>query len=266
MLFLDRATIFVRAGNGGNGAVSLRREKYIPKGGPDGGDGGKGGDVVIVCDPSTNTLMHLTHHPHYRAKNGGGGMGKSMHGGDGAEVIIPVPPGTVIMDDASQQVIADINQPGQRLIVARGGAGGLGNEHFKSATNQTPMEATAGGAGEERTLRLELKLLADIGLVGLPNAGKSTMLRAVSRATPKVADYPFTTLSPHLGIAELPGHRRLVFADIPGLIEGAAQGAGFSGPRFCSAGWVTSNAPSRSCTCSTLLRWMGQIPRWTAPV
>jgi GTP-binding protein len=226
MFFIDRATIFVRAGNGGNGAASLRREKYIPKGGPDGGDGGKGGDVIVVGDPSHDTLLHLTHHPHYRAKNGGGGMGKSMHGGDGADVLIPVPLGTVVMDHDSEQVLADIGQPGQRLIVARGGAGGLGNEHFKSATNQTPMEATPGEQGQERTLRLELKLLADVGLVGLPNAGKSTLLRAISRATPKVADYPFTTLSPHLGIAELPGERRLVVADIPGLIEGAAHGAG----------------------------------------
>jgi GTPase len=226
MLFLDRAIIYVRAGKGGNGAISLRREKYIPKGGPDGGDGGKGGDVVIVGDDSVNTLMHLTHHPHYRAKNGGGGMGKSMHGGDGADVIIPVPLGTVVQDDASLQLVADINENGQRVIIARGGTGGFGNEHFKSATNQTPMEGTEGEPGEERTLRLELKLLADVGLVGLPNAGKSTMLRAVSRATPKVADYPFTTLSPHLGIAELPGDRRLVVADIPGLIEGAAGGAG----------------------------------------
>jgi GTP-binding protein len=226
MLFIDRATIFVRAGKGGNGAVSFRREKYIPKGGPDGGDGGKGGDVILVGDPSYDTLLHLTHHPHYRAKDGGRGMGRSMHGGDGADLIIPVPPGTVVADRDSGQVLADISQPGQRLIVARGGAGGLGNEHFKSATNQTPRDATPSEPGQERTLLLELKLLADVGLVGLPNAGKSTLLRAISRATPKVADYPFTTISPHLGIAELPGDRRLIVADIPGLIEGAAHGAG----------------------------------------
>jgi GTP-binding protein len=226
MLFIDRAIIFVRAGKGGNGAVSLRREKYIPKGGPDGGDGGKGGDVVLVGDESVNTLHHLTHHPHYRAKNGGNGMGRQMHGGDGADLSIPIPVGTLIADHDTEQLLADIDQVGQRVIIARGGTGGFGNEHFKTATNQTPMEATPGEAGEERTLRLELKLLADVGLVGMPNAGKSTLLRAVSRATPKVADYPFTTLSPNLGIAELPGDRRLVVADIPGLIAGAAHGAG----------------------------------------
>lgn len=226
MLFIDRATIFIRAGRGGNGAVSFRREKYIPKGGPDGGDGGKGGDVVIVADPSYDTLIHLTHHPHYRAKNGAPGSGKQMSGGAGADVIIPVPLGTVVMDKDSSQVLADINEPEQRFIVARGGKGGLGNEHFKSATHQTPTEFTPGEPGEERTLLLELKLLADVGLVGLPNAGKSTLLRSISRATPKVADYPFTTLSPHLGIAELSTDRRLVVADIPGLIAGAAQGAG----------------------------------------
>ena len=226
MLFIDRAIIFVRAGKGGNGAVSLRREKYIPKGGPDGGDGGKGGDVVLVGDESVNTLHHLTHHPHYRAKNGGNGMGRQMHGGNGADITIPIPVGTLIADHDTEQLLADIDQVGQRVIIARGGVGGFGNEHFKTATNQTPMEATPGEAGEERTLRLELKLLADVGLVGMPNAGKSTLLRAVSRATPKVADYPFTTLSPNLGIAELPGDRRLVVADIPGLIAGAAHGAG----------------------------------------
>jgi GTP-binding protein len=226
MLFIDRATIFIRAGRGGNGAVSFRREKYIPKGGPDGGDGGKGGDVVIVADPSYDTLIHLTHHPHYRAKNGAPGSGKQMSGGAGSDVIIPVPLGTVVMDKDSTQVLADINEPDQRVIVARGGKGGLGNERFKTSTHQTPTEFTPGEPGEERTLLLELKLLADVGLVGLPNAGKSTLLRSISRATPKVADYPFTTLSPHLGIAELSTDRRLVVADIPGLIAGAAQGAG----------------------------------------
>jgi GTP-binding protein len=229
-VFIDQATIFVRGGRGGDGCVSLRREKYIAKGGPDGGDGGKGGDVIVVADPQANTLIDLTHHPHYRARNGGNGMGKSMHGGNGEDCIVRVPLGTVITDHDSGAVLADVSAIDQRVIVAKGGTGGFGNEHFKTSTHQTPLEFTPGEPGEERTLRLELKLLADVGLVGMPNAGKSTLLRAISRATPKVADYPFTTLSPNLGLAELPGARgtprRLVVADIPGLIEGAAGGAG----------------------------------------
>ena len=225
-VFIDRATIFVRGGRGGGGCISLRREKYIAKGGPDGGDGGKGGDVIVVADPQANTLIDLTHHPHYRARNGGNGSGKSMHGGDGEDIIVRVPRGTMIHDADTGVIIADVSEPDQRVIVARGGKGGFGNEHFKTSTYQTPMENTPGEAGEERTLNLELKLLAEVGFVGMPNAGKSTLLRAISRATPKVADYPFTTLSPHLGLAELPGDRRLVVADIPGLIEGAAGGAG----------------------------------------
>jgi GTP-binding protein len=225
-MLIDRATIFVRSGKGGDGCVSLRREKYIPKGGPDGGNGGKGGDVVIVGDNSVETLIDLTHHPHYRAKNGGAGMGSSMSGGNGADCTVRVPLGTMIYDHDTGLLIADISQNAQRCIVARGGRGGWGNEHFKSSTHQTPMESTPGEPAEEKTLRLELKLIADIGLIGMPNAGKSTLLRAITRATPKVADYPFTTLSPHLGIADLPGDRRLIFADIPGLIAGAAQGAG----------------------------------------
>jgi GTP-binding protein len=198
----------------------------VPKGGPDGGDGGKGGDVILVGDASLSTLLPVTPRPHYRAKNGQPGMGKSRHGADGDACLVPVPPGTLVYDKDTGHLLADITTPGERFIAAKGGAGGLGNEHFKSATNQTPREATPGGEWEERTLLLELKLIADVGLTGQPNAGKSTMLRAISRATPKVADYPFTTLAPHLGIAELPGERRLVVADIPGLIEGAATGAG----------------------------------------
>lgn len=228
-MFIDRATIFVRGGRGGDGCVSLRREKYIAKGGPDGGDGGRGGDVIVVADPHANTLIDLTHHPHYRARNGGNGSGKSMRGGDGETCIVKVPLGTVIADADTGTILADISDPDQRVVVARGGSGGLGNEHFKTSTHQTPLEHTPGESGEERTLNLELKLLADVGLVGMPNAGKSTLLRAISRATPKVAAYPFTTLSPNLGLAELPGgrgQRRLVVADIPGLIEGAAEGAG----------------------------------------
>ena len=223
---IDQATIFVKAGDGGHGCVSFRREKYIPKGGPDGGDGGDGGDIILIGDDSLDTLIGLTQKPHYRAKSGLPGMGKSMSGGAGQDCEIHVPLGTLVHDDASGRLLADISQPDQRVIVAHGGVGGYGNEHFKSATNQTPRQATSGEPGEELTLRLELKLIADIGLIGLPNAGKSTLLRAISRATPRVADYPFTTLEPHLGIAELTDQRRLVVADIPGLVEGAAEGAG----------------------------------------
>jgi GTP-binding protein len=225
-MLIDQAIIFVRAGKGGDGCISMRREKYIPKGGPDGGDGGKGGDVVLVGDDSLSTLLSLTPRPHYRAKKGEQGYGKSMHGADGDDCIIKVPLGTLVFDADTDELLADINEQDQRMVVAKGGKGGWGNEHFKSATNQTPREGTPGEPGEERTLRMELKLIADVGLIGMPNAGKSTFLRAVSRAQPKVADYPFTTLSPHLGIAELPDERRLVLADIPGLIEGAADGAG----------------------------------------
>ena len=224
-MLIDRATIFVRSGKGGNGCLSFRREKYVPKGGPDGGDGGRGGDVILEADASLTTLLPLTPRPHYRAKNGLPGMGKSRHGADGDTLVVKVPPGTLVYDE-DWNLIIDIAEPGQRWTAARGGKGGFGNEHFKSATNQAPRECTEGEPWEELTLRLELKLIADIGLLGLPNAGKSTMLRAVSRAQPKVAAYPFTTLSPHLGIAPLDENRRLIFADIPGLIEGAADGAG----------------------------------------
>ena len=225
-MLIDRATIFVRSGKGGDGCVSLRREKYIPKGGPDGGDGGKGGDIVLVVDPSLDTLLGLTSSPHFFADNGRPGKGRSMSGADAGTVIVPLPPGTLVYDKDTGEQLADVSSPDDRIVVARGGRGGFGNEHFKSAANQTPREATPGGPCEQRTLRLELKLIADIGLVGKPNAGKSTLLAAVSRATPKVADYPFTTRSPNLGIAELGGERRLVIADIPGLIDGAAAGAG----------------------------------------
>ncbi len=225
-MLIDRATIFVRSGKGGDGCLSFRREKYIPKGGPDGGDGGNGGDVILVGDPSLNTLLPLTPRPHNRAGNGRPGMGKSMHGADGESRIVKVPLGTLVRDKDTCELLVDITDPGQRFVAASGGKGGLGNEHFKSATHQTPRETTPGEPRVDRTLLLELKLIADVGLIGMPNAGKSTMLRAVSHADPKVADYPFTTLSPHLGIAELPPERRLVLADLPGLIEGAASGAG----------------------------------------
>jgi GTP-binding protein len=225
-MLIDRATIFVAGGKGGDGCVSLRREKYVPRGGPDGGDGGRGGSVVLVGDESLDTLLGFTYSPHYRAEKGQPGKGKSMRGADGGDCVVPVPLGTLVYEATSGGLLGDISTAGQTLVVARGGKGGLGNEHFKSATNQTPRTATPGADGETFTLRLELKLIADVGLVGKPNAGKSTMLRAMSRATPKVADYPFTTRSPNLGIAELPGERRLVVADIPGLIEGASAGAG----------------------------------------
>lgn len=225
-MLVDRCTIFVRSGKGGNGCVSLRREKYRPKGGPDGGNGGRGGDVVLVGDASLSTLLTLTPKPHYRAANGTQGQGSSMHGANADDLLIPVPPGTIAVCRETGETVADLTRDGQRVVVATGGRGGLGNEHFKNATNQTPREATPGEPWQEWTLDLELKLLADIGLVGLPNAGKSTLLAAVSAARPQVADYPFTTKSPHLGIAELPGERRLVVADLPGLIEGAAEGAG----------------------------------------
>lgn len=224
-MLIDRATIFVRSGKGGDGCVSLRREKYVPKGGPDGGDGGRGGSVVVVGDDSLDTLLGLKYSPHFRAAGGGPGRGKSMRGADADDRLVPVPLGTIVLD-ADGEALGDIREPGQRLVVARGGRGGFGNEHFKSATNQTPRDATPGEPGEERMLRLELKLIADVGLVGKPNAGKSTMLRAVSKANPKVADYPFTTKSPILGVAELSRERRLIVADIPGLIEGASAGAG----------------------------------------
>jgi len=225
-VLIDEATIFCRAGQGGHGCLSFRREKFVPKGGPDGGDGGRGGDVILVGDGHLDTLEPLKHRPHRRAKNGQPGRGKSMHGADGEDCLVPVPLGTLVYNRDTGEPLGDITEPDQRLTVARGGTGGYGNEHFKSATHQTPRETTDGEPGEEVTLDLRLKIIADVGLIGLPNAGKSTLLRAVSRARPKVAAYPFTTLQPHLGLADLPGDRRLVFADIPGLIAGAADGAG----------------------------------------
>ena len=230
-MLVDRARIFVRSGKGGDGCMSFRREKYIPKGGPNGGDGGDGGDVILVGDGSIGTLLPLTHRPHYRAGHGVQGKGSQMHGANGENKVVKVPLGTLVTDEHTGMLLADISEEGQVLIVANGGKGGWGNEHFKSATNQAPRETTNGAPIEEHILRLELKLIADIGLVGLPNAGKSTLLSSISAATPKVADYPFTTLQPHLGIAELDVNRRLIVADIPGLIEGAADGAGL-GHRF----------------------------------
>ncbi len=225
-MIVDHAVIEVQAGKGGNGCLSFRREKYIPKGGPDGGDGGRGGDIIVQADTSVQTLLDFRSQHHWRAKNGEPGQGSNCTGASAEDLIIRLPPGTVVVDDDTDEILADLKEPGQQAVVAHGGEGGLGNEHFKSATNQVPRETTPGEEGEKRRLRLDLKLIADVGLVGLPNAGKSTLLRAVSAATPKVADYPFTTLTAQLGIAELTGHRRLVIADIPGLIEGASKGHG----------------------------------------
>ena len=230
-MLVDRARIFVRSGKGGDGCMSFRREKYIPKGGPDGGDGGDGGDVILVGDRSIDTLLPITHRPHYRASHGIQGKGSQMHGANGKDCVVKVPLGTLVKLEENGELLADIAEDGQELVVAKGGKGGWGNEHFKSSTNQAPRETTVGEPYEEHILQLELKLIADIGLVGLPNAGKSTRLSTISAARPKVADYPFTTLQPHLGIAELDTNRRLVVADIPGLIEGAAEGAGL-GHRF----------------------------------
>ena len=226
MKLVDEAEIQVIAGNGGNGCVGFRREKFIPLGGPDGGDGGDGGSVWLVADENLNTLVDFRHQRQFRAQRGENGMGRQMYGKAGQDLVIAVPVGTVITNVETDEVIGDLTRHGERLLVARGGKGGLGNMHFKSSTNRTPRKALPGLPGEERELRMELKLLADVGLLGFPNAGKSTLIRAVSAATPKVADYPFTTLYPNLGVVSVEAYRSFVIADIPGLIEGAAEGAG----------------------------------------
>ncbi len=226
MKLVDEAEITVIAGNGGNGCVGFRREKFIPLGGPDGGDGGNGGSVWLVADENLNTLVDFRHEKIFRAQRGENGMGRQMYGKAGDDRIITVPVGTQVTNVATDEVIGDLTRHGDRLLVAQGGKGGLGNMHFKSSVNRSPRQSTPGTAGEERDLRLELKLLADVGLLGFPNAGKSTLIRAVSAATPKVADYPFTTLYPNLGVVSVEPHRSFVIADIPGLIEGAADGAG----------------------------------------
>ncbi|WP_024889881.1 Obg family GTPase CgtA [Luteimonas huabeiensis] len=226
MKLVDEVEITVAAGKGGNGCVGFRREKFIPLGGPDGGDGGDGGSVWLQADENLNTLVDFRHETRFRAQRGENGMGRQMYGKGGEDLTIMVPVGTVVTNVATDEVIGDLTAHGQRLLVARGGRGGLGNMHFKSSVNRAPRKATPGEDGEERLLRLELKLLADVGLLGFPNAGKSTLIRAVSAATPKVADYPFTTLYPNLGVVSTEPHRSFVVADIPGLIEGAADGAG----------------------------------------
>ena len=226
MKLVDEAEIQVSAGNGGNGCVGFRREKFIPLGGPDGGDGGDGGSVWLLADENLNTLVDFRHQKQFRAQRGENGMSRQAYGKGGEDITITVPVGTVVHNIETDEIIGDLTTNGDRLLVAKGGKGGLGNMHFKSSINRSPRRATPGTEGEVRTLRLELKLLADVGLLGFPNAGKSTFIRAVSAATPKVADYPFTTLYPNLGVVAVEAHRSFVIADIPGLIEGAADGAG----------------------------------------
>jgi GTP-binding protein len=226
MKFVDEAIIKVQAGDGGNGCASFRREKFIPFGGPNGGDGGDGGNVWLVADEGLNTLVDFRHQRVFRAQRGQNGMGSDMYGRRGEDTEIRVPVGTTVINLDTDELIGDLTAHGQKLLVARGGKGGLGNIHFKSSTNRAPRKFTGGTAGETRELKLELKVLADVGLLGFPNAGKSTFIRAVSAATPRVADYPFTTLQPHLGVVRVEADRSFVIADIPGLIEGAAEGAG----------------------------------------
>lgn len=230
-MLVDSASIHVRSGNGGDGCVSFRREKYIPKGGPDGGDGGNGGSVYLLADPEVETLLDFAGRHHWHAENGQPGIGKKQHGKNGKDLVIRLPVGTLVYDETSDALLVDLDTPGKQHEIARGGQGGRGNDRFKTPTYQTPSEAEPGEPGEEFFLKLELKLIADVGLLGKPNAGKSTLLSRITRATPKIADYPFTTLKPQLGIAELPNTRRIVIADIPGLIENASHGQGL-GIRF----------------------------------
>src|SRR5215204_4578382 len=224
-MLVDDVKIYVRSGDGGAGVVAFRREKYVPRGGPSGGDGGKGGDIVFRANPNLNTLSHFQHHVHFKAKAGNRGGTSNKTGANADDLVIDVPTGTAIKDAASGEIIADLVKPDDVVVILKGGRGGKGNSRFTSASNQTPRVAEKGAPGEEMWLRLELKLIADVGLVGVPNAGKSTLLSVVSNAKPKIADYPFTTLEPNLGVV-IYDNRDLVFADIPGLIEGASQGIG----------------------------------------
>src|SRR6478609_9722076 len=230
MKFLDQAKIYIRSGDGGAGSVSFRREKFIEFGGPDGGDGGRGGDVVVECVDGLNTLIDYRYQQHFKAKTGGHGMGANRSGASASDVILKVPVGTQVFDEDNETLLADLTEVGQRTVLAKGGNGGFGNAHFKSSTNRAPRHANPGIVGEERTIRLRLKLIADAGIVGLPNAGKSTFLAAVSAAKPKIADYPFTTLHPQLGVVRI-DEREFVLADLPGLIENAHEGVGL-GDRF----------------------------------
>jgi GTP-binding protein len=225
-VFIDSAKIHVKAGDGGNGVISFRREKYVPKGGPDGGDGGNGGSVYIVADRNLTTLLDFRYAPHYKAERGAHGQGSRKTGLSGNDIIIKVPCGTLIKDAETGEVLGDLTEHGAKLLVAKGGKGGRGNQHFATPTNRAPRYAEPGEPGEERTLELELKLLADVGLVGFPNAGKSTLISVLSAAKPKIADYPFTTLEPNLGIVRYQDYKSFVMADIPGIIEGASEGKG----------------------------------------
>ncbi|MBW2472426.1 MAG: GTPase ObgE [Deltaproteobacteria bacterium] len=226
MAFIDEAKFFVKGGDGGNGCVSFRREKFVPKGGPDGGDGGAGGNVIIEAAKQLSSLIDFRYRSHFLAERGAHGMGKNKHGRNGADLVILVPLGSQVKDIETDEVIADLVTDGQNIVVAEGGKGGHGNTHFASSTNRTPRFAGRGKPGEERWLRIELKILADVGLIGLPNAGKSTLLSKLSAARPKIASYPFTTLEPHLGVMKFEHHPPHIIADIPGLIEGAHAGAG----------------------------------------
>jgi len=226
MKFIDEATIDVRGGDGGGGAVSFRREKYIPFGGPDGGDGGDGGSVYLEADSAINTLIDFRHARKFLAGRGESGKGKNCTGRSGDDLVVKVPVGTLVHEEDTEELIGDLVRDGQRLLVAKGGFHGIGNARFKSSTNRTPRQSKPGTPGEKRHLRLEMKLLADVGLLGMPNAGKSTLISAVSSARPKIADYPFTTLYPNLGVVRASAHRSFVMADVPGLIAGAAEGAG----------------------------------------
>ena len=226
MRFADYAKIYVTAGNGGSGSVHFRREKFVPKGGPDGGDGGKGGDIVLRGNAQLNTILDLRYRKFIKAKPGSAGAGSKKTGKDGAPIVLDVPPGTVAFDADTKERLGEITEDGETLIIAKGGRGGLGNWHFRTSTNQTPHHAQEGEPGEERTVELELKLIADVGLVGFPNAGKSTLLSVLSEAKPKIADYPFTTLEPNLGVVTFPDYRSFVMADIPGIIEDAHEGKG----------------------------------------
>lgn len=228
-MFIDEARIRIKAGNGGNGCIAFRREKFVPRGGPSGGDGGRGGDVIMESSERHNTLVHFRFNPEYKADRGRHGEGSNCKGSDGGDIVLKVPVGTIVYDDVTGEVVHDFSGPDERVIVARGGRGGRGNAQFKTSTNQAPRHAEPGREGEERVLRLELKLLADVGIVGYPNVGKSTLISRISAAKPKIADYPFTTLEPNLGVVamgELQEQISFVVADIPGLIEGASEGAG----------------------------------------